>query len=102
MGKAKPAHHTSRELAAKAKAATENKGGGKAGLQDRKGGATGHSRFKCPICMSTAPDMKTMEVRSPCMLLHNRSHMSSQFRAATALYMLDSPAHVVCFPADSL
>ena len=47
MGKAKPAKHTSAELAAKAKAATINKGGGKSGLADRKGGAVGHSKFKC-------------------------------------------------------
>ena len=46
MGKAKPAHHTSAELAAKAKASLQNKGGGKAGLADRKGGAAGHARFK--------------------------------------------------------
>lgn len=46
MGKAKPAKHTSAELRAKAKAATQNAGGGKAGLADRKGGAAGHQKFK--------------------------------------------------------
>ena len=46
MGKAKPTKHTSAELAAKAKAATVNKGGGKAGLADRKGGNVGHAKFK--------------------------------------------------------
>lgn len=40
------AKHTSAELAAKAKAALQNAGGGKAGLQDRKGGAVGHAKFK--------------------------------------------------------
>lgn len=38
MGKAKPAKHTSAELAAKAAAALTNKGGGAAGKQDRLGG----------------------------------------------------------------
>jgi hypothetical protein len=46
MGKAKPAKHTSAELAAKAKAATQNAGGGKAGLVDRKGGSVGHAKYK--------------------------------------------------------
>ena len=35
MAKAKPTKHTAGELAAKAKAATQNAGGGKAGLQDQ-------------------------------------------------------------------
>ena len=35
MGKAKPASHTSKELAAKAKAALTNKGGGQSGKVDR-------------------------------------------------------------------
>ena len=38
MGKAKPAKHTSAELAAKAAAALTNKGGGAAGKSDRLGG----------------------------------------------------------------
>lgn len=46
MGKAKPAKHTSAELAAKAYNATINRGGGAAGLQDRKGGKVGHAKFK--------------------------------------------------------
>lgn len=46
MGKAKPAKHTAAELAAKAKAALQNAGGGKAGLADRKGGAAGHAKYK--------------------------------------------------------
>ena len=45
MAKAKPTKHTAGELAAKAKAATQNAGGGKAGLQDRKGGV-GHAKYK--------------------------------------------------------
>lgn len=62
MGKAKPAHHTSKELAAKAKAATLNAGGGKAGFADRQGGSVGHSKFKCHICGQQAPDLKTMQI----------------------------------------
>jgi hypothetical protein len=45
-------------------AATCNKGGGKAGHQDRLGGAVGHARYRCSVCMLTAPSMKNMEVRS--------------------------------------
>ena len=37
-GKAKPTQHTAKEIAGKAKAALQNKGGGKAGLADRLGG----------------------------------------------------------------
>lgn len=62
MGKAKPAKHTAAELAAKARAATQNAGGGKAGLADRLGGKAGHSRFKCPTCGQSAPDLKTMQI----------------------------------------
>jgi hypothetical protein len=62
MGKAKPAKHTSAEIKAKVHAATTNMGGGKAGLQDRLGGKVGHSKFRCPICMATAPDLKSMQV----------------------------------------
>lgn len=53
MGKAKPAKHTAAELAAKAKAATQNAGGGKAGLADRKGGAVGHAKYKWVRCGGT-------------------------------------------------
>ena len=42
-GKAKPKKHTAKELKQKQDAALTNKGGGKAGLQDRKGGAAGHA-----------------------------------------------------------
>ena len=42
--------HTAAECAAKAHASTVNKGGGAAGLADRKGGGAGHSRFKCSHC----------------------------------------------------
>ena len=49
MGKAKPAKHTSAELAAKAAAALTNKGGGAAGKQDRLGGKVP------PGCLSTKP-----------------------------------------------
>lgn len=63
MAKAKQANHTAKELAAKAKAALQNKGGGKAGLVDRKGGAVGHAKYKCHICAMAAPDLKTMQAR---------------------------------------
>lgn len=62
MGKAKPAKHTAAEIKAKVHAATTNMGGGKAGLQDRKGGAVGHSKYMCPVCKSAAPDLKSMQV----------------------------------------
>eukprot|EP00877_Chromochloris_zofingiensis_P011371 jgi/Chrzof1/6488/Cz18g13060.t1 len=62
MGKAKPAKHTAAEIKAKVHAATTNMGGGKAGLADRKGGQAGHAKFKCPICMLQAPDLKSMQI----------------------------------------
>lgn len=46
---AKPAKHTAAELAAKAKAALTNMGGGKAGLEDRLGGKAGHAKFQVGI-----------------------------------------------------
>lgn len=61
MGKAKPAKHTAKELAAKTAASTVNAGGGKAGLADRKGGAAGHSKFVCYVCAQQAPSLKNME-----------------------------------------
>lgn len=61
MGKAKPAKHTAKELAAKTLASTTNAGGGKAGLADRKGGAAGHAKFVCYVCAQQAPSLKNME-----------------------------------------
>eukprot|EP00889_Picochlorum_renovo_P003841 jgi/Picre1/30871/NNA_006230.t1 len=61
MGKAKPAKHTAAELKAKAFNATVNRGGGSAGLQDRKGGKVGHSKFKVPSCNLQMPSMKTVQ-----------------------------------------
>lgn len=61
-GKAKPTKHTAAETARKNQLANTNMGGGAAGLQDRKGGAAGHSRFICKVCMSTAPDLKSMQL----------------------------------------
>ena len=40
------ANHTSREIAGKIADATMNKGGGKGGLEDRKGGKAGHAKFQ--------------------------------------------------------
>lgn len=45
-GKAKPTKHTSAELARKNFEANINRGGGKAGLADRQGGAAGHAKFR--------------------------------------------------------
>ena len=42
----KKTNHTAQELAAKSAASLTNKGGGKAGLADRKGGAAGHSKVR--------------------------------------------------------
>lgn len=61
MGKAKPAKHTSAEIKSKITAATQNKGGGAAGMKDRQGGV-GHAKYKCPICAQQAPDLKSMQV----------------------------------------
>jgi len=58
-GKAKPKKHTAKELASKAAAALTNKGGGAAGLADRKGGAVGHAKFSCPVCRQAAPSEKS-------------------------------------------
>ena len=54
---AKPTKHNATEIAAKAHAATVNKGGGKDGMKDRLGGAVGHSKFLCNHC------------KTPCMSL---------------------------------
>ncbi|KAL6776456.1 CGL151 [Auxenochlorella protothecoides x Auxenochlorella symbiontica] len=62
MGKAKPAHHTSAELRAKARAATQNVGGGAAGKVDRLGGQAGHQKFRCTVCGQSAPDIKTAQI----------------------------------------
>ena len=64
MAKAKPASHTSKELANKAKASTINRGGGAAGAADRSGGAAGHAKFECPLCGQRAPDPKTGKILS--------------------------------------
>jgi hypothetical protein len=62
-GKAKPKKHTAKEIAAKIDAATTNRGGGLAGVVDRKGlGKGGHAKLACPVCKATAPDMKSMQI----------------------------------------
>lgn len=60
-GKAKPTKHSAREISAKIKAATANVGAGLAGLEDRKGGKVGHSKFKCAVCGVAAPSLKSMQ-----------------------------------------
>ena len=37
-------------------------GGGKAGLQDRKGGSAGHAKYKCPICSTACPSLASMKI----------------------------------------
>jgi hypothetical protein len=61
MGKAKPTKHTSAELKKKEFDATVNRGGGTAGIQDRKGGNAGHSRYACKVCAQAAPDPKSLQ-----------------------------------------
>ena len=61
-GKAKPTKHSAKEIAKKVGEATTNKGGGKAGLADRKGGAAGHAKFKCPSCGIQSPSIKSAEM----------------------------------------
>jgi hypothetical protein len=61
MGKAKPAKHTAAELKKKAFDATVNRGGGSGGIQDRQGGAAGHSRYACKVCAQAAPDPKSLQ-----------------------------------------
>jgi hypothetical protein len=51
------------EIKKKTAEATTNKGGGKAGLVDRKGGAAGHAKFQCPVCGMAAPDLKARSRR---------------------------------------
>ncbi|CAL0303308.1 unnamed protein product [Lupinus luteus] len=76
-GKAKPKKHTAKELAAKADAATTNRGGGKAGLVDRTGlEKGGHAKFECPHCKVTAPDVKTMQIH------HDARHPKIPFEEA--------------------
>lgn len=60
-GKAKPTKHSAKEIAKKTAEATTNKGGGLDGLKDRLGGAAGHSKFICDVCMTQVPDLKTMQ-----------------------------------------
>lgn len=54
------------EIKKKIEAATTNQGGGKAGLQDRKGGAVGHAKYMCPICKTAAPSLTSMQVGRYC------------------------------------
>lgn len=49
-------------LQKKEKDALQNRGGGSAGLKDKAGGAVGHSKYKCNICMQAAPDPKSMQM----------------------------------------
>lgn len=55
MAKGKTANHTSKELANKAKLATQNAGAGNAGKKDRAGGVAGHAKYECPNCGQQAP-----------------------------------------------
>jgi hypothetical protein len=83
MGKAKPAKHTAAELAKKAKESTTNKGGGKEGLADRKGGKAGHAKYMCPICKTQAPDPKSMAAH------HESKHPTLPFDAQACVNLQD-------------
>jgi len=61
-GKAKPTKHTASEVAKKTQLATQNMGGGSAGLSDRLGGKAGHAKLECYLCGVHAPDLKSMQV----------------------------------------
>ncbi|CAN0824397.1 Protein METHYLENE BLUE SENSITIVITY 1 [Linum grandiflorum] len=88
-GKAKPKKHTAKELAAKLDAATTNRGGGKAGIVDRTGGEKGgHSKFECPHCKVTAPDIKSMQIH------HDARHPKLPFDEAKC-----SNLHATLVPA---
>jgi len=41
--------------------ALTNKGGGKAGQQDRLGGKAGHAKYQCHVCKTQAPSLTSME-----------------------------------------
>lgn len=73
-GKAKPTKHTAAQTAKKDRLANTNMGGGAAGLQDRKGGVAGHSRFICKVCMATVPDLKSMQAH------YEARHPTFQFK----------------------
>jgi hypothetical protein len=60
-GKAKPTKHTSAEISKKTQLATQNAGGGGAGLSDRLGGKAGHAKLECTLCGVHAPDLKSMQ-----------------------------------------
>eukprot|EP00961_Rhodomonas_salina_P278037 3756796-Rhodomonas_salina.1 len=55
------AKHSAGEVSSKTALATQNAGGGKNGVQDRKGGKAGHAKFICPLCKMQAPSMKNMQ-----------------------------------------
>mmetsp|Transcript_836 Transcript_836/g.1322 ORF Transcript_836/g.1322 Transcript_836/m.1322 type:complete len:169 (-) Transcript_836:127-633(-) len=60
--KGKENKHTKSELKAKEKAATKNMGGGEMGLNDRKGGEAGHSKFECSVCGIRSPSLTTLKI----------------------------------------
>lgn len=78
MAKAKATKHTAGEIAAKAKAALQNKGGGNAGKADRQGGKVGHAKYKCFVCqvqvrlavvsLKYSPPLTTALVPAACFL----------------------------------
>lgn len=55
--KAKPTHHTAKELKMKADQALTNRGGGKAGMAQRNDAKLG---YLCPQCQTAAPSAKNM------------------------------------------
>lgn len=86
-GKAKPKKHTAKEIAAKVDAATTSRGGGKAGLSDRSGqDKGGHAKFECPLCKTTAPDIKTMQIH------HDARHPKIPFQESNLINLHASHA----------
>mmetsp|Transcript_22153 Transcript_22153/g.31017 ORF Transcript_22153/g.31017 Transcript_22153/m.31017 type:complete len:181 (+) Transcript_22153:203-745(+) len=71
--KGKENKHSKAELAAKLKAATQNKGGGKEGLKDRKGGEAGHSKFECKVCGVRSPSIASLKIH------HEAKHPKIRF-----------------------
>mmetsp|Transcript_24935 Transcript_24935/g.59968 ORF Transcript_24935/g.59968 Transcript_24935/m.59968 type:complete len:208 (+) Transcript_24935:76-699(+) len=60
--KGKENKHTKTELKNKEKTATQNVGGGKDGLKDRKGGEAGHAKFECKLCGVRSPSLTTQRI----------------------------------------
>ena len=72
----------------------QNKGGGQAGLADRKGGAAGHSRFLCTICGVQAPSLVSMQVNQRAVALCSLGNALACRPGRLAILCLCSPVVV--------